>query len=292
VTLFAGTLIAGLGLGLLYGLLAFAFVLIFKTTGVANFATGNIAMFGTFIIYRVMRDTGAGIWPSAAVGLVGAALLGLAVYLIALRPRDDTDSMNLLMRTLAIYLLLFAVAFQLWGSGEPYSFPALTSTGSFSVDHVIVPWPTVVNIGVSIVLGALFWLAFYRTRLGLLLRGMAQSGEIARLLGVRTRRLTAVVWVASAVVVTIVGALVAPAEFLSSEMMDSFLLGAVTAAVLGGLTSLGGAFVGGVLVGVSGDLASVYWGSINSVIVTFAVMILVLFARPMGLFGERSAERI
>lgn len=292
MTLFAGTLIAGLGLGLLYGLLAFAFVLIFKTTGVANFATGNVAMFSTFIIYRVLRDTGAGIWPSTAVGLVGAAILGMAVYLIALRPRDDTDSMNLLMRTLAVYLLLFAVAFQLWGSAEPYSFPALTSTGSFPIGHVIVPWATVVDVGVSAVLGGLFWLAFYRTRLGLLLRGMAQSSEIARLLGVRTRRLTAVVWVASAVVVTIVGVLVAPAEFLSSEMMDSFLLGAVTAAVLGGLTSLGGAFVGGVLVGISGDLASVYWGSINSVIVTFAVMILVLFLRPMGLFGERSAERI
>jgi branched-chain amino acid transport system permease protein len=125
-----------------------------------------------------------------------------------------------------------------------------------------------------------------------LLRGIADRPEIARLLGADTRRLSALAWLLAGLVAVVVGLLTVPSALLSTDMMDNFLLYAFTAALLGGMTSLPGAFVGGVVVGVVSNVVTVFRGQEFSILAIFALLIVTLLVRPNGIFGHEVVERL
>ena len=199
---------------------------------------------------------------------------------------------NLAIRTLAVSLLLVAVMNFFWGQGQPFAFPRFLPTASVSVGGVRLSLVSLVTVVVAVLLGAGFWLFYSRTRPGLLLRGIADRPDIARLLGANIRGLSGLAWLMAGLVAVVVGLLTVPSALLSTDMMDSFLLFAFTAALLGGITSLPGAFVGGVVVGVISNVVSVLRGQEFSIIAIFALLILTLLVRPNGLFGHEVAERL
>jgi branched-chain amino acid transport system permease protein len=286
MSLLIASAISGVAVGLLYGLLAFSIVFLYKTTGVANFAMGNMATFATFVVFHLM-----GPWAAVA-GLGAAALLGLAIYGLALRFNDDAGVLNLVMRTLAIYLFLFAVMNRFWAAGQPFAFPALLPEGSIEVSGIAVAKSSIGILLIAGLLSVVFYTLFTRTSLGVQFMGMAERPEIARLLGVRTRLLAAVAWAISGVIALIVGVLVAPTALLSSEMMDHFLLFAFTAAIVGGLNSLFGALVGGIVVGCVSNITIVYASQDASIFAVFLLLVAVLLVRPDGLFGTAVVHRL
>jgi branched-chain amino acid transport system permease protein len=286
MSLLIASAISGVAVGLLYGLLAFSIVFLYKTTGVANFAMGNMATFATFVVFHLM-----GPWAAVA-GLGAAALLGLAIYGLALRFNDDAGMLNLVMRTLAIYLFLFAVMNRFWAAGQPFAFPALLPEGSIEVSGITVAKSSIGILLIAGLLSVVFYVLFTRTSLGVQFIGMAERPEIARLLGVRTRLLAAVAWAISGVIALIVGVLVAPTALLSSEMMDHFLLFAFTAAIVGGLNSLFGALVGGIVVGCVSNITIVYASQDASIFAVFLLLVAVLLVRPDGLFGTAVVHRL
>jgi branched-chain amino acid transport system permease protein len=144
----------------------------------------------------------------------------------------------------------------------------------------------------AIVLGGAFWLLYNRTATGLLLRGIADRPDVARLLGADTTRLSGLAWLLAGLVAVVVGLLTVPTALLSSDMMDSFFLYAFTAALLGGMTSLPGAFVGGVVVGVVSNVVTVLRGQEISILAIFGLLIAILLIRPDGLFGHGVVERL
>jgi branched-chain amino acid transport system permease protein len=288
VTLFIASMVSGIAVGLLYGLLAFSIVFLYKTTGVANFAMGNMATFATFVVFHLSAALGG--WAVLA-GFVPAALLGLAIYGLALRVNDDAGALNAVMRTLAIYLLLAAVMNRFWAEGQPFSFPSLLPRGSFELGGVTVAWASLAILGIAGFLSLLFALLFTHTGLGVQFLGLAERPDVARLLGVRTRRLAALAWLISGLVAMVVGVLVAPMALLSSDMMEHFLLFAFTAAIVGGLNSLPGAFVGGIIVGCVSNISIVYLGQEAALIAVFLLLIVVLLARPDGIFGTAVVYR-
>jgi branched-chain amino acid transport system permease protein len=291
--LFTGAVISGITIGILYGLLGFLIVLLYKCTGVANFAQGNIATFLTFVVFVTMRSVGFGILPALGVGLAAAAALGALLYLVGLRVHADTaDHVNILMRTLALYLLLAGVISVRWSRGEPFAFPTVFPRGALHAGLIDISYQSAGATGVAGVLALLFWLFFKRTETGLLFLATAERRDIAQLLGVDTRRLTMIAWVLAAVVSLLVGVLVAPTNLLAANMMDLFLLYSFTAVILGGLTSLPGVFAGGVIVGVIGNVVTVYTDDDSSVIAVFGLLLLVLLVRPSGLFGDPSLKRV
>jgi branched-chain amino acid transport system permease protein len=150
---------------------------------------------------------------------------------------------------------------------------------------------SLVTVVVAVLLGGDFWLFYSRTRPGLLLRGIADRPDVARLLGADIRGLSGLAWLLAGCVAVVVGLLTVPSALLSTDMMDSFLLFAFTAALLGGI-SLPGAFAGGVVVGVISNVVSVLRGQGFSIIAIFALLILVLLVRPNGFFGHEVAERL
>jgi branched-chain amino acid transport system permease protein len=293
VSFFLTALISGIGVGLLYGLLAFAIVLLYKSTGVANFAQGNIATLGAFFVWAlVVHDFKLPLYAGVAIAFVLTAGIGMLMYFVIMRPREHAGELNLSARTLATYLLIFAVVNDAWGQGQPFTFPSVFSTGSIKPGGVYIPWFTVGILAVAIVLTALFWAFFRYSSLGLLLRGLAENPQIARMLGARTQLLSTVAWAVAAGVSVIVGVLVAPGAELSSGMMDQYLVFAFVGAIIGGITTLPGAYVGGIAVGVISSIASQYGNvSLPSVLV-FAALLLVLFVRPYGIFGKPTLERL
>jgi branched-chain amino acid transport system permease protein len=285
--------INGVAVGLLYGLLALVIVLLLRTTGLANFAQGSLGMFGAFIIYLLAVRGHLDITWAILVGVAASIAFGVVLYATAIHINEAAGHVNLTIRTVGLYTLLSAVVVKLWGAGEPFTFPRVYPEWHVKVATVPISAGVIAALIASLGLGLAFTLWLRYTHTGLMMRAAAENPEIAQMLGVNVRRLSAIAWALSAGVGTVVGALVAEETLLSSSMMDTYLLFAFVAAMVGGLTSLPGAIVGGLIVGVGQSLITVFGNSYASIVFVFLLLLGILLIRPTGLFGSREAiERL
>ena len=292
MTLFLSAVLSGLSVGLLYGLLGFSIVVLYRATGVVSFAQSSIATFATFVVYLAAERLGLPILAAIALGCLAALLLGLTIYAVTIRPNDHAGTLNIILRTFAIYILLFEIANTFWGVGQPFKFPKIFPDRSLSFGGMVLPVHSLGVLAVVVVLALAFWFFFMHTRRGLFLRAIADRPDVARLLGVGTRRMTALAWILAVEVCLVVGVLTAPATLLSSNMMDSFMLFAFAGALLGGLRSWIGCFVGGAIIGVVTNLTTVYVSSEVAVVVAFLLLLGGLIFKPDGLFGQPIVERL
>src|SRR5262249_53764970 len=160
----------------------------------------------------------------------------------------EAGHFNLTIRTLGLQLLLLAFIHLFWAEGQPFAFPGLfSSSAAIRFGDTAISWMTIGTVGAATLLTGAFVCLFNFTDLGLQIVAVAERPNIARLLGIETRRLILISWILVSVVATIVGVLLAPLALLSSEMMEPYMLLAFTAVVVGGLTSLYGVFVGGII---------------------------------------------
>lgn len=283
-------IVSGIAIGLLIGMLAFVLVFLNKTTGVANFAIGNIGMFEAFAVYR-LYEAGMNIWAAVVLGLVLSVVFGALIYQVVMRPFGRGQA-NLLVRTVGLYLLLSAMADVFFGSHQPYTFPNLLPQGGISVGSAVISWSDLITVAIVLVVVALFAAMFRYTEIGVQFLAVAQRASTARLLGIRVRRLSMVAYIIAAPLALIVALLIAPSQLLSSSMMDSTLLYAFAAAVVGGFTSLPGTFVGGIIIGVVTNVVATYVGGDLTLASGLAIMLITLAIRPSGLFGVPQVERL
>jgi branched-chain amino acid transport system permease protein len=284
-------LVSGLSIGALYGLFALSIVVLYRTTNLVNFAQGNMAMFMGFIALFVLHPLNLPLWMTFLLALLAGAAFGGLIYVVVMRPRPSQDHYNELFRTLGLSLLLFAVAKSTWGDREPYAFPSPV-VGSFNLVGFQVQWLQVLTLSVALVL-AVGFAAFLRTpRFGLMMRAVALDKEVATLLGVRVRMVELIAWLLVGGIGAAIGLLLAPSQSLSSEMMEPFLLKAFAAALLGGLSSFGGALAAGLLVGIVDAQVLVFAGSEWSDIASFVLILGILLIRPAGIFGRSRVQRV
>lgn len=287
-----GTFITGLSVGLLYGLLGFVITFLYKTTGVPNFAAGSMGTFEVFLVYKLYHS-GLGIWDSVGLGIVLSAAFGCLVYWAVFRPGEGKGHANLMVRSLGLWLLIPSVIDLNWAKGGPFPFPNLLPGGGFNAGGVTVRWSDVVTAIVAVGLALLAELLVRRTTVGVQLQAMAEDFHTARLMGIRVRWLSAVAWGVVGVLALVVGLVVAPTYLVSSTMLDNPLIYAFAAAVIGGgVTSLGGTFVGGVIVGVITSYTQVYWDPYLPTAVILVLVTLTLIVRPQGLMGTVRLERL
>lgn len=285
-------LTTGVTTGLLYGLLGFAIVVLFKMTGIPNFAEGILATVGAGMVYRFSTRMHLNLAVAVVLALLFSAGLGVAVYLVVMRFRDDAGPLNLTVRTLGLYLLLFAAVDNRLGQGQPFTFPKIFPVREVRLGPVHVAAASIAILVTAPVLTGVLAAVFRFTRVGLLLRGMAADRDTALLLGANVRRLTAASWALTTVLAAIVGVLTAPTSLLSADMMDNSLLYVFTGVIIGGLTSLSGAFIGGVSVGVVQGIAYYNGGADLALLSVFGLFLAMLLVRPNGLFSERVVERL
>jgi branched-chain amino acid transport system permease protein len=291
--LFIQQVISGLASGAIYASLAVALVIIYRSTDIVNFAQGEMAMFATYVAWQMLQS-GAPYWLAVGATLSAAFVGGLVVERVVIRPVEGRQELTIVIVTIGLFILINALAGFIWSfqvRGFPSPFPARNiALGSVRVG---VPALGILAV-VALVVVALF-LLFTRTRLGLVLRAVAENPESSRLVGIRVGWMLALGWGLAAAVGAVSGILVAPVLFLSPNMMLSVLIFAFAAATLGGFDSPLGAIVGGLVVGVSENLAGTYIDAIGAdlkIVVPILVIVGVLLVRPHGLFGHARVERV
>ncbi len=287
--------VTGLATGSIYGLLALAIVLIYRSTTVINFAQGELAMFTAFVAWSMLHW--GHYWLVFPLTLLLAAVLGAFIERVVIRPVEGAPTLNIIIVTLGLFAILNNLATIVWG-GQPKGFRYYPIS-----DDTIEIGPTVLSMhDLAIMLFAALimiglYLFFQYTPLGLAMRATAQNPVASRLMGIRVGRMLTVGWALSATVGAVAGLFVAPLLLLQPPMMLPVLLYAFAAAVLGGLDSPLGAVVGGLVIGVAESLVGTYspesWlGPDMSLTVTVVIIFLVLVIRPSGIFGRRALRRV
>ena len=293
--LFLQQLVSGIASGSLFAILALALVLIYRSTGVLNFAQGQMAMFTTFITWSIMT-TAIGFWAALSITLLAAAALGASIERLIMRRVEGTSELNALIVSLGLFILFDGLALYIWGPLPQGIGPFSIFDGSPScVGNVCIGRLSLGILVVAVIIMGLLFLLFQRTGLGLALRATAQNRLASRLVGIPVGRMLGTGWGLSAMVGAIAGILVAQTLGLHTNNMFTVLLFAISAAVLGGLDSPVGAVVGGLVIGVVRNLAGTYLpSSVGSLDLTvaFAIIVLVLMVRPTGLFGRATQRRV
>jgi branched-chain amino acid transport system permease protein len=290
----AQQIVSGLALGAVYGSLALAIVLIYRTTHVVNFAQGEMGMFTTFIAWSLITNHGFSYWPAFALTLVLAFIGGVAIERVVIRPVEHASHLTLIMVTIALFVILNGLAGWIW-SAETRSFPSPFAGDPIRVAGVSFGQHEIGIIGLTLATVLVLWAFFRFTKLGLAMRAAAVGPGPSRLLGVRVGWMLALGWGFAAVLGAVSGMMVAPIIFLDPSMMQAVLIYAFAAAVLGGIESPAGAVVGGLALGVAINLLGTYVDFVTPELelpVAFAVLIGVLLLRPAGLFGRAVVRRV
>ncbi len=283
----------GLAVGTLYGLMALGLVLIYKTADVVNFGHGDMAAFSTFLGYTLLVLWRWPTLPALIVTLLLAAVLGVLVEGLVLRPARARQApvLALVVVTLGIAQVLNGSIGALWGR-QVKSLPPLVVGPPLRLGDVIVTREQLFNLGVGLTLALALFLFFRLSKYGIALRAVAQNPVAARLMGIGVNRMLAMAWGLGAGLGAVAGLLIAPATFLEPDTMNFVLIRAFAAAVLGGFTSLPGAMLGGLLLGVLENLVAGYIATELKAAFAFALIVLVLAVRPAGLLGRVTPRKV
>jgi branched-chain amino acid transport system permease protein len=293
---FAQQVVSGLSSGGIYASVALAIVIIYRSTGVVNFAQGEMATFTTFIAWTLI-DNGVGYWGAFVLTLLIALVGGIALERIVIRPVEDAPVLTVVILTIGLFIALNGLMNWIW-SAEVRSFPPDRPfpTRTIDIAGVAISIQDLGIIGVTLGLVAVLYVLFQHTKLGLALRAAAVDPASSRLMGVRVGWMLALGWGLAAMLGAVAGLFTAAAfPPLEPNMMRAVLIYAFAAAVLGGLTSPIGAVVGGLALGVTLNLLSAYVDFIGTQLrlpVALALILGVLLVRPAGLFGRVAVRRV
>ena len=290
--LFVNVLLSGVAQGMVFAAIALGLVLISRATGVINFAQGAMAMFTTFLAYTLLEH-GIGYWPAFVATLAIGFVFGGLVERTLMRPLQGKSPLNAVIVTIGLLVVLEGSAGSIWGNTSR-GFPAAFSQQGLAIGTTRVAFSTfdVFTVGAVVVLVAAIVALFRWTNLGLRMRAGAFAPEVARLLGVRVGRLFTLGWALACAVGSLAGLLVAPVSSFSPYYMDLYLVYGFVAAVLGGLVSPVGALVGGLVTGLATAFVGGYLGSNLEPMAALVLLLIVLMARPQGLFGTTIARRV
>ncbi|WP_067835803.1 branched-chain amino acid ABC transporter permease [Nocardia lijiangensis] len=293
MTGFLQQLIEGLTAGAIYAGLALALVLIYRFTGIVNFAQGELAMFSAFLAWQLVQS-GLPFWVALPATLVVSFAGGMLIERVIIRPVEGAPELTLVIVTVGLFFFVNAAAGWIW-SYQVKSFPNPFPEGAFRAGGVTAGYGSLGVLAVVAGVMGLLYLLFRYTKIGLAMRAVACNPQSARLVGIRVGTVLALGWGLAALVGAVSGVLSAPLLFLEPNMMGGVLIYAFAAATLGGFDSPGGAVAGGLIVGVAETLTGAYLDVIGTELkigVPLVIILGVLLLRPQGLFGTAVVERV
>jgi branched-chain amino acid transport system permease protein len=291
--LFLSQLMNGIVAGVVYASLALSLVLIFRATGILNFAQGEMALFSTYVTWQ-FTDWGWPVWLAILTSMALSFIGGALIERIIIRPVERASPLVIVIVTIGLFLALNSLA-QLWFGTDTKLLPRAYPLERWDIGGVNVDSDTVALIIVLIVECVLLWLFFNRTKAGLALRAVASNSESSRLVGINTGRMLMLAWGLAAAIGALAGAMIVPqTPGLQAGSMQGVLVFSFAAAALGGFDSPLGAVVGGLIVGVAEALTTQYVDVLDNIelVLPFALILGVLLVRPSGLFGTARVERV
>ncbi|HYU12596.1 MAG TPA: branched-chain amino acid ABC transporter permease [Stellaceae bacterium] len=284
----------GIMIGLMYALIALGFVLIYKATDAINFAQGEFVMFAGFLAAGAAEIAGAPFWLSALIAILGMIALGFGLERVVLRPMIGRPVIAVVMATIGLAAVLRGTATMAFGAGTRVIVMPV-SDEPFELGPVMLPPVQLVGAGISLVFLAGFTWFFLKSRVGIAMRAVADSQQVSMAMGINIRRYFALAW-AMAGVVSALGGVVWGAMLSVDNQLALVGLKVFPVVILGGLDSIMGAVIGGLIVGIVENLAAGYLdpyvGGGTKDFAPYVLMILVLMIRPEGIFGRRRIERV
>ncbi|HEU5434816.1 MAG TPA: branched-chain amino acid ABC transporter permease [Telluria sp.] len=295
---FFEVLIGGLLSGIMYALVAIGFVLIYKASGVFNFAQGAMVFFAALTCVGMVDKWGVPMWAAIALTVVVMIVLGLAIEKVVLRPLVNQPEITLFMATIGLAFFIEGLAQLLWGSQvHKLELPIEDVPIAFLMDrfNIIVSQFDVTAAAICAVLVTALALLFSKTKVGRALRAVADDHQAALAVGIPLQRIWAIVWSVAGLVALVAGLLWGARNGVQFAL-TFIALKALPVLILGGFTSVPGAIVGGLIIGASEKLAEVYLGPLVGGGIEgwfpYVLALLFLLVRPEGLFGEKLIRRI
>lgn len=287
---FVEVTLAGLGTGALLALTGLAFVLIYKATKVVNLAIGEMLMVGAYLFLTFSAGLGLPVWAAIPLALAGGELLGAVVERSIIRPMLGESAISVFMVTIGLGSVLVGLVEILWGAA-PTQLPDFLGTAPVFIGQAYVSRKVAIGFAVATVLIAAVVLAFRFWRGGVALRATASDQAAASSCGINVPAVFSAAWIVAGMAAAGAGILVGAVGGLSPTM-GVFGLSALVVVIVGGLDSVAGALVGGVVVGLVEAWSGTFIGGEFKLLATFGLLVAVLMVRPYGLFGTVEIERL
>jgi branched-chain amino acid transport system permease protein len=280
----------GIVSGAAYGLIAMGFALIYKSTGVVNFAQGELVMLTAYIAFSLANALHLSFLPLVIVTIPFSMAIGLILERIFIRPMLGEPVFAIVMATVGLAVILRGLTIVVWGS-EPFNFTAGLSSSVITLAGVPFYPAQLYLVGALALVVFAAWVFLRFSRYGIAMRAVAANETAALLVGIRVSRIHALAWMLSSGIAAIAGLLFAANYKLAPDLWFQGLK-SFPAVILGGMDSVVGAAASGVIIGLIENLSQGYVGEGMREIAGFIVIILVLMIRPFGLFGSREIERV
>ncbi len=286
-------LVAGTLTGTIYGLIAMGFVLVYKATGVLNIAHGALVTLGAFFAYSLATAARLPFAVAVVVALVLAFAVGAAIEALFMRPLIGQPILAAVMMTFALLSIVQGIVIAVWGT-DYFSYPRVFPERPIRVAGMVLSFELVGGAIVSLAM-MLFLAVFFRaTKRGVQMRAVADDPAAAQASGISARRISGLAW-AMGTVLAAVGGIILGLISMVFYGLDVYGLKVLPVVILGGLESFTGALIGGVIIGVLESVAEAYLGvSLKGIkeVAPFVILMLILLAKPHGLFGQHRIERI
>lgn len=290
MTYFVDLVAAGLVVGAIYGLVAMGYAVIYRATGLINFAQGEVGMLVAYIAWSVSTTVGSSGWVVVITAVGAGMLLGYLVERLVMRPMLGEPVFSSVLVTIGIAVVLRALVMLIWGA-TPKKLDVPIGEGVVQLAGVGLR-VSQIGVVVTLVLAMVAaWFFFKHSRFGTAMRAAAADDKTARLMGISTARVQSVAWMASSALAGLAGVFFAVIYDLSPTLY-AIGLKAFPATVLGGLDAVIGSAASGLIIGVTENLVGGYGASTLKEVAGFLLILVVLMVRPFGLFGEREIERV
>ncbi len=280
------SLVNGVGIGLVYGLIAIGFCVIYNASGIVNFAQGVFVMLGGMFAYAFLVQMGLPLALAAASSIILVAGVGVLVQLLIIRPmwKRKAPMFAIILATLAVQLLIEQVVILTMGD-QPRTYPQFMNGGPLKIGDIAIAYQLFWILGCGALMVALLTLFFNKTRVGRALRACSQNREAAALLGIPVDAMLMLSFALSAALGAAAGILITPTQYTAYSVGGPFGVNGFIAAIIGGFGSAPAALAGGILLGVVQSGAIVVFGAGFKNVVALTVLLIVLLFFPKGLFG-------
>jgi branched-chain amino acid transport system permease protein len=287
-------IVTGLATGGLYGLIALGFVLIYKATSVLNLAMGEFMTLGAFVCFTVLTQIKAPFYLAFALTLVCAIVLGIIVERLVLRPLIGEPVISVIMVTIGLGVILRGLIYMIW-TPSFRNFPQIFPPKPLNLNFAVVPSGLWWGFVFAIIGTIIFLLIFKFSRTGVAMRATANDQQAALSMGISVRWVFALAWCFGAMASVIGGIVIGNISGISVYMGDIGLK-VLAVIILGGLDSIGGAILGGFIIGILENLTGLYIdpliGGGAKDVAPFLILVFIIMIRPYGLFGKKIIERV
>jgi branched-chain amino acid transport system permease protein len=282
--------LAGLGSGALLSLTAIAFVLIYKATRVINLAVGEVLMLGGYLFFAFAAGLGLSAWVAIPLAIAGGGLLGAVVERGMIRPMLGESPIAVFMVTIGLGSVIVGCVELVWGT-DPRALPAFMGNAPIFIGEAYISRKIAIAFAIAAAVILLFVLLFRYWRGGVALRATATDQAAAYSCGINVPGVFSLAWIIGCAAAAGAGILLGQIGGISPTM-GVFGLSALVVVIVGGLDSVAGALVGGLVIGLIESWAGTYLGGEYKIVTTFGLLIVALLIRPYGLFGTAEIERL